>query len=280
MHDLAGRTAFITGGASGFGLTLAATLLDERMRVVIADVDERRLAQATDHLRAIAPSVSAIICDVSKPDDLQRAARHTVDTFGAVHVVCNNAGVLAPGALENANAADWNWSFSVNVVGVVNGIAAFLPHIRAHGEGGHVVNTASMAGFRGLPYASAYCASKAAVISISESLAAELEGSNIGVTVLCPGFMRTALYEHSLDRPVRYGGPKTALADPNATNPTQLADAIAAGLDPQRVAQRTVQAIRQNDFYVVTHPQHRPDIAARGERILQAYDQAALDASS
>lgn len=279
MQSFEGRTAFITGGASGFGFTLAAALLREGMNVVVADVDEQRLDTAAAQLRLIAPAVSQIVCDVSSRDEVRRAADHTLATFGKVHVLCNNAGVLAPGSLEKASSEDWGWSFAVNVMGVINGISAFVPHIRAHDEGGHVVNTASMAGFRGLPYASAYCSTKAAVISISESLLAELEGSNIGVTVLCPGFMRTGLYEHSLDRPARYGGHKTTLADTNTNDPKQLHHAIATGLDPEQVARRTLRAIRENDFYVVTHPQHRPDIAERGERILRAYDRAALDFS-
>jgi NAD(P)-dependent dehydrogenase (short-subunit alcohol dehydrogenase family) len=276
MRELAGRTAFVTGGGSGFGLALAAALLEAGMRVVIADKDPHRLESAARELaRRYGARISALTCDVADRDSVRRAAAAAIATFGNVHVLCNNAGVLAPGALESGNTQDWLWSLSVNVVGVVHGIEAFVPHIRSHGEGGHVVNTASMAGLRGLPNAGPYCASKAAVISISESLAAELSDSNIGVTVLCPGFMHTNLYEHGLDRPGRYGGQKETLL--SGVGGTQLREAIAAGLSPGTVAARTVRAIRDSEFYVITHPQHRGDIAAKAARLLAAYDQAARE---
>lgn len=277
METLTGRTAFVTGGASGFGFTLAAALLGEGMQVVIADLDAGRLETAGRQLEAKGGKVSAVICDVSSRESMHQAAAHTIETFGRVHLLCNNAGVLAPGPLESASPQDWMWSFSVNVMGVIHGIESFVPHLRAHGEGGHVLNTASMAGFRGLPNAAPYCATKSAVISVSESLAAELATTNIGVTVLCPGFMRTSLYDHGFDRPDQYGGHKEKLLDAGAGDPAPLRDAIAGGLSPEWVAARTVRAIRANEFYVVTHPQHRDDIAAKADRLLAAYDRAAQE---
>jgi NAD(P)-dependent dehydrogenase (short-subunit alcohol dehydrogenase family) len=277
MRELAGRTAFVTGGGGGFGLALATALLEEGMHVVIADKDAHRIESAAHGLGGYGARIRGITCDVADRDSVRQAAAMAIEAFGKVHVLCNNAGVLAPGPLESGNTQDWLWSLSVNVVGVVHGIEAFVPHMRAHGEGGHIVNTASMAGLRGLPNAGPYCASKAAVISISESLAAELADSNIGVTVLCPGFMQTKLYEHGLDRPRDYGGQKDTLL--SGVGGSQLREAIAAGLSPAAVAARTVRAIRDQEFYVITHPQHRGDIAAKAERLLAAYDRAGRESA-
>ncbi|MGH8237675.1 MAG: SDR family NAD(P)-dependent oxidoreductase, partial [Steroidobacteraceae bacterium] len=250
------------------------------MQVVIADVDAGALESASRRLAANGAKVSAVTCDVASRESMQQAAAHTFRTFGNAHLLCNNAGVLAPGPLERASAQDWMWSFSVNVMGVIHGIETFVPQMRAHGEGGHVLNTASMAGFRGLPNAAPYCATKAAVVSVSESLAAELATTNIGVTVLCPGFMRTPLYEHGFERPDRFGGHKETILDAGAGDPAPLRDAIAGGLSPEWVARRTVRAIRSDEFYVITHPQHRDDIAAKADRLLAAYDRAAQEVAT
>jgi NAD(P)-dependent dehydrogenase (short-subunit alcohol dehydrogenase family) len=280
MKELRGRTAFVTGGASGFGYALAAAFASEGMNVMAADLDAKRLEVAVAELSKISATVSGVVCDVTDQSAVQRAAQTTINRFEKVHIVCNNAGILVPGPLQSVNAADWNWSFSVNLMGVLFGIEAFLPLLRAHGEGGQFVNTASMAGFRGLPIGAPYCASKAAVISVSESLLAELGEGDIGVTIVCPGFMRTQLYEHSLERPERYGGPKNALVDPSVADPTHLPNAILAGHEPGRVARRVVQAVKNNDLYVVTHPEHRSDVAAKYERIMRAYHDAALNVAA
>jgi NAD(P)-dependent dehydrogenase (short-subunit alcohol dehydrogenase family) len=273
MKDLKGKTAFVTGAASGFGLALSHALLRQGMKVVLADIEGAALRSAADQLGS-SGQLASVQCDVSQPESMHAAARYTLSTFGRLHVLCNNAGVLAPGSLERESTDDWRWSLSVNVMGIVHGIAAFVPHMRAHGEEGHVVNTASMAGLRGLASASPYCATKAAAISISESLAAELVGTRIGVSVLCPGFMRTSLYEHGLQRPDRFGGGKETLLQAQAGN--HLRDSIAGGLSPEAVADRAVRAIKSGEFYVITHPQHRADIAAKSEQLLAAYDHAAI----
>lgn len=274
MKDLKGKTGFVTGAASGFGLALASALLRQGMRVVLADIQGGALRKAANQLGSLG-QLATVECDVTQRESMHAAARYVLDTFGEPHVLCNNAGVLAPGSLESGSTQDWHWSFSVNVMGIVHGIEAFVPHMRAHGEEGHVVNTASMAGLRGLAKASPYCATKAAAISISESLAAELAGTRIGVTVLCPGFMRTSLYDHGLQRPDRFGGGKQTLLDAEAGN--HLRDGIAGGSSPEAVADRTVRAIKSGEFYVITHPQHRADIAAKSEQLLVAYDRAGIE---
>jgi NAD(P)-dependent dehydrogenase (short-subunit alcohol dehydrogenase family) len=274
MKDLKGKTGFVTGAASGFGLALASALLRQGMKVVLADIQGGALRKAANQLGSLG-QLATVECDVTQRESMHAAARYVRDTFGQLHVLCNNAGVLAPGSLESGSAQDWHWSFSVNVMGIVHGIEAFMPHMRAHGEEGHVVNTASMAGLRGLAKASPYCATKAAAISISESLAAELAGTRIGVTVLCPGFMRTSLYDHGLQRPDRFGGEKQTLLDAEAED--HLRDSIAGGFSPEAVADRTVRAIKSGEFYVITHPQHRADIAAKSEQLLVAYDRAGIE---
>ena len=204
MRDLKGKTAFVTGGASGFGLEFARAFLKEGMRVALADIEAPALAKARDSLQADDKRLRGFVCDTADRASLQRAADGAIEAFGRVHLVCNNAGVGGrPGSVDELPDRQWNWVLSVNLMGVVHGISVFLPHMRGHGEGGHFLNTASMAGMLGQPHDGPYSASKAAVIGISESLYYELRGSNIGVSVLCPGFAKTGI---ALSE--RAGGPR------------------------------------------------------------------------
>src|SRR6516225_758385 len=146
MRELAGRTAFVTGGASGIGFALGRAFLQRGMNVMLADIETDALAAAVENLHDLGPHVRAITCDVADPESVERAANASYQAFGNVHVVCNNAGVGAGGGINNISLDNWRWVLDVNVMGVLHGIRNFLPHIRAHGEGGHIVNTASMAG--------------------------------------------------------------------------------------------------------------------------------------
>ena len=194
MRELRGKTAFVTGGASGFGLEFARSFLKEGMNVALADIEAPALQRAIRELGADQGRLAGFVCDVADRGSVQKAADGAVAAFGKVHLVCNNAGVGArPGGIEELTEGQWGWVLSVNLMGVVHGIAALLPHIRAHGEGGHFLNTASMAGMLGQPLDGPYSASKAAVVSVSETLSYELRGTNIGVSVLCPGFARTGI---------------------------------------------------------------------------------------
>lgn len=161
-------------------------------------------------------------------------------------------------------------------MGIVYGAELFAPLMLSHGEGGHILNTVSMAGFRGLPGAGAYSATKAAALSVTEALAQELAGSGIGVTALCPGFMKTPLHANSLARPDDFGGSKNALGDPEVVDSGLFARLITAGHEPMAVARRAIAGIKADELYVVTHPEHRDDVAGRGERILQAYHRTAM----
>ena len=196
--------------------------------------------------------------------------------FGNVHVVCNNAGVAAAGGIDNISLDNWRWMLDVNLMGVLHGIRSFLPHIRAHGEGGHIVNTASMAGMNsGLGF-SPYVASKFAVVGMSEGLAAQLKPFGIGVTVLCPGYVRTRIGESGRNRPERYGATQTPdPASPAGLLLAQIAERLQSGLDPSDVAARVLAAIREDEVYVFTHPEMRAELEDRFAAIMTAMDKAA-----
>jgi NAD(P)-dependent dehydrogenase (short-subunit alcohol dehydrogenase family) len=275
MRELAGRTAFVTGGASGIGFALGRAFAEAGMKVMLADIETDALAAAVTSLRDFG-EVRGVACDVAAPASVERAAEASYEAFGNVHVVCNNAGVGAGSGIDDISLDTWRWVLDVNLMGVLHGIRAFLPHIRGHGEGGHIVNTASMAGLQsGLGF-SPYATSKFAVVAMSEGLAMELEPLGIGVTVLCPGFVRTRISESGRNRPERYGprrrpdpaGPAGALA-------ARLAELSQSGLDPSVVAAQALTAIRENELYVFTHPQMRGQVDARFAAIQAALDKAA-----
>jgi len=205
MQQLAGKTAFITGAASGIGLALATAFAGEGMKVMLADIESAPLDRAVEALRASGAEVRGVVCDVADPVSMDDAADAAFRAFGNVHVLCNNAGVAAGGGIEQISIESWRWVIDVNLMGVVHGIKSFLPHIRRHGEGGHIVNTASMGGMNaGLGF-SPYSASKFAVVSMSEGLAWQLAPDGIGVSVLCPSYVRTRIGESGRNRPERYG---------------------------------------------------------------------------
>jgi NAD(P)-dependent dehydrogenase (short-subunit alcohol dehydrogenase family) len=208
MREFAGKTAFVTGGAAGIGLALGRAFARSGMKVMLADIEADALQAAVKSLREISPDIRGTICDVADAESLERAAQAAFDAFGNVHVVCNNAGVAAGGGIDHISLDNWRWVIDVNLMGVLHGIKSFLPHIRAHGEGGHIVNTASMAGMQGGLGFSPYGASKFAVVSMSEGLNLQLKPQGIGVSVLCPSYVRTRIGESGRNRPERYGQSK------------------------------------------------------------------------
>jgi NAD(P)-dependent dehydrogenase (short-subunit alcohol dehydrogenase family) len=276
MRELAGKTAFVTGGASGIGLALGRAFAEAGMKVMLADIETEALADAVKSLHNVGPDVRGISCDVTDPVSVEDAAGASYQAFGNVHVVCNNAGVAGSGGIDNISLESWRWVLDVNLMGVVHGIRSFLPHIRGHGEGGHFVNTASMAGMLGGLGFSAYTASKFAVVGLSEGLAMQLKPFGIGVSVLCPGYVRTRIGESGRNRPDRYG---PALA-PDPASPAgimvaQIAERLKAGLDPSQVAACVLAAIRADELYVFTHPEMQGEVDERFAAIEAAMDQAA-----
>ena len=276
MRDFAGKTAFVTGGASGIGLALGRAFAQAGMKVMLADIEADALATAVTGLQNLGAEVRGVICDVADPVSVERAANTSFEAFGNVHVVCNNAGVAAAGGIDNISLDNWRWVLDVNLFGVLYGIRSFLPHIRAHGEGGHFVNTASMAGMNsGLGF-SPYVASKFAVVGMSEGLATQLKPFGIGVTVLCPGFVRTRIGESGRNRPQRYGATQAPdPASPAGLLLAQIAARLEAGLDPSEVAVRVLAAIREDELYVFTHPEMRDEMEERFAAIGAAMDKAA-----
>lgn len=277
MRELTGKAAFVTGGASGIGLALGRAFAEAGMKVTLADIEADALAAAVDSLQGIGPDVHGVACDVADLASVERAAKASFDAFGNIHVVCNNAGV--GGSIDNFSPDVWRWVLDVNIMGVLHGIATFLPHLRAHGEGGHIVNTASMAGILTGPWFSPYVASKFAVVGMSEGLAAQLKPFGIGVSVVCPGFVRTRIHESARNRQERYGSSKAP--DPDSAQAallSQIGELVRSGIDPSEVAARVLAAIRADDLYVFTHSGRdlRAKVAERSAAILAAMDKAAV----
>jgi NAD(P)-dependent dehydrogenase (short-subunit alcohol dehydrogenase family) len=263
VRDFAGKAAFVTGGASGIGLALGRAFAEAGCRVMLADIEEAALH---DTLRGFEGGGS-VIRDVADPASVEAAAEKTIAAFGKVHILCNNAGVAGGNGIDDISLASWRWVIDVNLMGVVHGVHAFLPHMRAHGEGGHIVNTASMAGMlaAGMGF-SPYAASKFAVVAMSEGLAAELKPLGIGVTVLCPGYVRTRIAEAGRNRQPQYGA---HVASPLGSRAAEL---VNAGIDPQEVAARVLDAVCNDELYAFTHAEMRSFLEERFHAILAAYE--------
>jgi len=273
MKDLAGKAAFITGGAGGIGLAMARAFGRRGMKVSIADVEAETCAQAVETLRREGIAAIGNACDVSDRDSLAEAAAKTLAEFGKVHILCNNAGVSRAGAIETIAPSDWDWVIGVNLKGLVHGLQLFLPHMKAHGEEGHIVNTASVNGVAGAPLAGPYSATKFAVVGMSEVLAAELAETPIGVSVLCPSWVRTRMLDNGRNRPDRFGGPIELDADSaNAERNARYARALEGGLDPADVADLVIGAIETRRLFVFTHAETRVAVERCHELMMQGFD--------
>lgn len=266
MDDVTGKTAFITGGASGLGLAMAHAFGEAGMNVMLADIEEAPLQKAVAELEERQIRVGSVLCDVAIRQALEEAAAKTIETFGKVHVVCNNAGVGAGGPIDQVSHTDWDWVVAVNLMGVVYGMETFLPLIRSHGEGGCFVNTASMAGHISPPGMEPYSATKFAVVAMSEGWAGQLAPENINVAVLCPGFVKTKINQSGRARQAQYGGPTVSEIVANS--------AVENGIDPARVGQRVLEAVRAKERYIFTHPDMRAFVQARFAGIMSAFDVA------
>jgi NAD(P)-dependent dehydrogenase (short-subunit alcohol dehydrogenase family) len=254
MDDFAGKVAVVTGAASGIGRALCERFASEGMCVVMADVEAGPLVEAAASLEAAGHTVKAVPTDVSQADSVSALAESTLDAFGSVDVLCNNAGVFAGGLSWEAPPADYEWVFGVNVWGVVNGLRAFVPRMLAQGSEGHIVITASMAALTTAPFSGPYNMSKAAVFSLSETLYLEMQarGGQIGVSVVCPELVDTAIARADRNRPehlMRKAGegesPERDLVE------AAIGQATQTGLDPSVLAHRTFEAIRERRLYVL-----------------------------
>jgi NAD(P)-dependent dehydrogenase (short-subunit alcohol dehydrogenase family) len=262
---LSGKVAVITGGASGIGRALAEAMLAEGMKVVIADIEAGRLEQTAAEL-----GVPGVRTDVSDPDQVAALAARAVEAFGTVHVMCNNAGIGPMSPVVDLTLADWQWMIDVNVRGTVHGITHFLPILRGNAEGGHFLNTCSMASMMPVPTLATYCMSKYGLLGLSEVLAMEMvaAGEKVGVTALCPGPVSTDLGSSTRNRPADLAG---GLRDVILEDSEQFKDQPVDWISPADAAAIAIGAIKRGDFYAITHPDMWPEVDARHEAIAKAF---------
>lgn len=271
MIELAGKVAVITGGANGIGLALAEAFAAEGMKLVLADVEIAALDRAVARLADAGHQAIGVSCDVSRFEQVEAVAEAAIERFGKIHVVCNNAGVSITGPIFRMSLDDWRWVYDVNVWGVIHGIKAFVPILMEQREAAHVVNTASLAAFNGIGDHAPYCSSKAAVVSLSQSLYSEMIAfdTKIGVSVVCPGMVDTAINKSWRNRP---GGDQPWSDREFAqTEFVQGSERFqAAGVKPQEIARLTLEAIREDRFYVFNGNRWRETVGVALEPIQQA----------
>lgn len=274
MKEFQGRTAFVTGGASGIGLALVEAFLARGMNVALADIEEAARARAAEMLSGHGGRLLPVPCDVADRASVAAARDAAIAAFGPVHLLCNNAGVGTGGRIDTVPPPAWEWLMGVNLMGVIHGLTEFVPHMKAHGEPGHIVNTGSMAGMNGFRGMGPYCASKAAVVSLSEALAAELGGTALGVSVLCPGSVNTWFYESRRNAPAAVPPPP-----PNSREGRAIAEGrkltMEHGMPPREVAARVLHGIATGELYIFTHPEMRGMVDDRYARLSAAFDAAA-----
>ena len=274
MDEVEGKTAFVTGGASGIGLGMATAFAAAGMNVVIADLRRDHIAAALERFTELARSgVHALELDVTDRDGFARAADDAERVFGNVHVLCNNAGMGILGPVTAARYDDWDWGLGVLLGGVVNGIQTFLPRLLAHGEGGHIVNTSSMAAVVPIAGSAIYITAKAALVGLSEALRSELGQEGIGVSAFCPGPVQTNIREGGRMRPERFG-------DSGYTElELQLEERPNSPLwmDPVECGERVLAGIRNDDLYIFTHREFREGADERFRAMLASFPDEPLN---
>ena len=269
MREFQGKTAVVTGGASGIGKGLADRFANERMNVVLADIEESALDKAVKEMRELQHSVIGIVTNTMRKESIEELLQKTVAEFGNVHILCNNAGIasMTPGlkGVWEVPEADWKWTMGVNFDGVLYGIQTFVPHMLAHGETSHIVNTASLAAVT--PGGGPYGVSKHAVLALTEGLAGDLKANNanIGVSVLCPGFVNTSIHDAERNRPDDLLSTGTGEAGDQLA---MMKGLLARGLQPSEVADIVLQSIIDESLYILPHSAWDDRVRARVEGIL------------
>ncbi len=275
MRLVKDRVAFITGGAGGIGLAIARSLGRRGARVMLADIDEAQLDAAVSGLRGSGIEAAPVVCDVSDAASVRRASERTLDRFGAVHILVNNAGVFLGGRTGSIPLEDWRWIVDVNLMGVVHGIETFVPIIAGQKQGGYVINSASMAGHWAVGDLGPYNATKFAVVGYTETLRRDLRREGIGVSVLCPALVRTRIHESMGVRPSSLDGAgETAEHDEKWMKAGHAA--VESGIDPDTVSEWVVDCMAEKRFYIFTHPEMAPIIDARAG-LMKADYQACVD---
>ncbi len=281
MKEFQDKIAVITGAASGIGRSIAERCAREGMKVVLADIEEPVLAQTEAEMKAAGANVTAVLTDVSKFGEVEALAQRTLETYGAVHLLCNNAGVAAGSTVWETTLNDWEWVLGVNLRGVIHGIRAFVPVMLDQDTEGHIVNTASAAGLVSFHPNSAYQVTKHAVVALSEKLHYDLalRGSKIKASVLCPGWVRTRIMDSQRTRPAELqNDPAEIVMTPEKEAALEKArQAVETGMSPDTVADHVFQAIREEQVYILPHPELTPFVKARMEAILKGHNPLPLN---
>ncbi|MBU2498480.1 MAG: SDR family NAD(P)-dependent oxidoreductase [Proteobacteria bacterium] len=271
MKELKRKTAFVTGAASGIGLGIARALARASVNVVLADLEKEPLEKATQEISGMGVKAGAFLVDVADRARMYETADRVEEAFGDIHILVNNAGIgFAGTTLDEIDDKDYDWVIGVNLYGVIHGTKAFVPKIKKHGGEGHVVNTASISGLRvtrgwkhGL-----YSTTKFAVVAFSEGLRDDLEPFGIGVSVLCPAAVKTNVYQAGRNRPLKFGGAFERPKDHPLFKVSQI------GIEPDLVGDLVLTAIKNNELYIITHPDTRDQVEQRHKEIAKAYDLA------
>jgi NAD(P)-dependent dehydrogenase (short-subunit alcohol dehydrogenase family) len=271
MKRFAGRVAVVTGAGSGLGRELALRFAREGMKLALADVDEAALAKTETDLKAAGTAAIAVRCDVSNGADVEALAARTIDAFGAVHVVCNNAGIAPLGVVWENTVADWQWTLGVNLWGVIHGVRVFTPILLRQDDEGHIVNTASVAGLIAPPGMGMYNVSKHAVVALSETLHHDLalRGAKVRCSVVCPAYFPSGIAESERSRPAVLSETRAKSAE-DLERDAKMRRAVQSGrLSAADIANRVFEAVRDERFYVLTHPRILPAVEARMRDILE-----------
>jgi NAD(P)-dependent dehydrogenase (short-subunit alcohol dehydrogenase family) len=266
MQEFEGKTAVITGGAGGIGLAMGELFAGLGMRIVLADVEEDALGEAVDHLRHNGAACIGVPTDVSSAEQVDALARRAVEEYGEIHIACNNAGVFTGGLLWEESLADYQWLLDVNLWGVIHGLRSFVPIMQAQDCASHIVNTASMAALTALPYAGIYHMTKHAVLGLSESLYHELafHAPNVKVSVLCPEAVDTGIARAERNRPANYSREGDIVeSDARSLVLESLGQSVAGGVGPEVLARRTLEAIREERFYILSEEAWRDSANTR-----------------
>jgi NAD(P)-dependent dehydrogenase (short-subunit alcohol dehydrogenase family) len=271
MRDLKGKVAVVTGAASGIGRAMAERFGREGMRIVLADIEEKALMETREAFLKAGVDAIAMTVDVSRADQVEALAHRAFEKFGAAHIVCNNAGIGVGGFTWELSQAEWGWVLGVNLWGVVHGIRAFVPRMLAQGEG-HVVNTASIAGLLSAPGMAPYCASKHAVVAVSECLHHDLNliaGGKVKVSVVCPAWVRTRIADSERNRPAALPRRTGSSAAQAQVLEGLVRQAVAGGIPPEEVAEQVLQAVLADRFWVLTHPKTKRAVEKRMQGIVE-----------
>ena len=273
MRDLKGKVAVVTGGASGIGEAMVQAFAEVGMHVVVADIEGKKAEEVAKRYAGNGVRCVGIRVDVTDGDSVRQLAERCYAELGAVHLLCNNAGVLLMGPQADMIAGDWRWTFDVNVLGIAHGLEHFLPRMRAQGGPAHVVNTASVTGLRGASGTFIYSATKAAVLSLSESLREELAGTAIGVSVVLPSDIRSQIVASPRNRPAETGREYKQSVDPEV--------AAKHGISPREVGIRVREGVERGEFYIFTlpasvAPAQRATIEGKAKELLEALEAGKL----